>query len=365
MNKRLVQYLTKIYYDISSPVSFSNAQRIYEYVKKESRFKITKKEIENFLDSQEVHTTHIEPRKAKHFYGMTVPHSNYLVQLDSFFFDFDKEHKKRIIMGVDAFSRKAAARAVENLKKENVNKAVQEIIQELKPQRVMWDRGREFNNSLVYSTLRKNNIKYILANPPYKASMVERLARTIKVYLYKAMQFRGDVHWPKLLPKVINTYNNRYHSSIGMTPNQASLTAKEAEVWYRLRGKLWKSQPEPKKYEYELNDSVRIVNQKGPLKKSFYETFSTQVYFISARYAKSNVNRYKLKDANNNPVEDRSFTHNQLKVVNISSQTVYRIEKVIHQKLIRGKLYAYVKWYNYNSSFNTYIPSSDILKLKK
>lgn len=364
MNKKINTYLTKIYYDRRNPASFSSSQRLYNYVKKEGKFQITKKEIQSFLDAQEVHTTHIEPRKAKNFYGMTVPYNNYLVQLDSFYFDFEGEPKKKIILGVDAFSRKGAARAVKSLEKENVNQAVKEIIKELKPQRVQFDRGREYNNSLVYSTLRKNNIKYIIANPPYKASMVERLARTLKLYLYKLMQHRGDVNWSKLLPQVIDTYNNRYHTSIGMTPNQAAKAENEADVWFKVRGKMWKTQPEPKKYEYELNDPVRVVNHKGPLEKSFYETFSGQVFFVSMRYAPNNVNRYKLKDANNNPVQDKSFTYNQLKLVNLSTQSVFRIQKVLHQKLIRGRLYSYVKWYNYDSSFNTYIPSSDILNLK-
>ena len=213
--------------------------------------------------------------------------------------------------------------------------------------------------------MRKNGINYFLANPPYKASMVERLGRTIKGYLYKAMQHKGDVHWSKLLPQVIKTYNNRYHTAIGMTPNQASQKENEADVWFKVRGKMWNAQSKPMKYEFEMNDAVRVVNFKGPLAKSFYETFSTQVYFISVRYSKNNVNRYKLKTEDNRPVEGKSFTHNQLKLVNLTSNTVYRIEKVLHQKLIRGRLYSYVKWYDYDSSFNSYVPSSDILNLKK
>lgn len=363
LSKEIRTYLSKIYYDPSNSASFSSPQRLYDYVRDEGKFEITLKEIQNYLNGEEVYTTHVEPKKAKHFYGMQVPYSKYLVQLDSFYFDFEGEPKKRFILGVDVFSRKAAARAVENLKSETVNRAVREIIAELQPQRLMFDKGREYNNSLVLSTLRDNNIKYIVANQPYKASNVERLGRSIKNLLYKALQSRGISKWSEILPKTIDAYNNRKHRMIGMTPNEAHNKENEAQIWFRTRDRNWKSAPRPHKYKYEINDPCRIVSFDGPLKKSYFQTFSTQVFFISARYSKSNVHRYHLKDAQNNPVENRSFTKEQIKLVNITSDSIYRIERVLHQKIIRGTLYSYVKWVDYPDSFNSYIPSTDVVRL--
>ena len=152
---------------------------------------------------------------------------------------------------------------------------------------------------------------------------------------------------------------------IGMTPNQAHDPENEAEVWFRLRGHNWKTLPKPVKYRFEINDACRIVLFDGPLKKSYFQSYSTQIYFISGRYSKSNVHRYKLKDYQNKPVENRSFTQNQIKLVHVNSETIYRIQEVLHQKVIRGVLHSYVKWVDYPDSYNSYIPSKDIVQLSK
>ena len=357
--------MSKIYHNPSNEASYSSAKRLYDYVKKDAKYDITLKEIEGFLRGEEVHTTHIESKKPKRFYSMQVPYNKYLTQIDSFFFEFEGEPKKRIILGIDAFSRKAAARAVTDLKSQSVDPAVREIINELEPQRIMFDKGREYNNSVVLSTLRDKNIKYIIANPPYKSSMVERLGRSVKNALYKAMSHRGDTEWSKYLPKVIEAYNNRKHRTIGMTPNEASKRANEAKVWFKVRNQQWKHMPKPQVYKLDIGDPCRIKLDEPPLAKAYYETHSTQVYFVSHRYSRNNIHRFRLKDANNIPIQDRSFTYAQLQLVQINSDTLYRIQKILGQKVIRGKLYSLVRWRGYDSNFDTYVANEDILTLQK
>ena len=363
ISKEEEEYLSKIYYDVQHEASFSTPRRLYEFVKKDGKHSITEKEVRQFLTKQEVHTTHKEFRKPKHFYHYVVPFPKYMVELDSFYFDFDGEKKKKFILGVDAFSRKAAAVPVDDLKAKNVNKAVQSIVQELQPQRVRFDGGKEYNSKIVLSTLRDQGIKYMVANPPYKASMVERLGKTVKHSLFKAMQASGTVHWSKLLPKVIKSYNARKHRMLGMSPNEAELDSNTADLWFKFRNRNWKAAPPPTDYKFEIGDPVRIVNDGGPLVKSFFETYSARVLFVSGRYSKANVHRYLLKDHENNPIQKRSFTSNQLVLSHVDDQTVYRIEKVLHRKLIGGELYAYVKWVGYSKRFNSYIPNKDVIDI--
>ena len=364
LTKKAEKYLNNIYYNIEHEASFSTPRKLYEYVKKQGKFKLTEKQIKQFLIKQEVYTTHKEFRKPKHFYKYVVPYPKYLVELDSFYFDFPGEKKKKFILGVDAFSRKATARPVTDLKASSVNTAVKSIVQEMKPQRVRFDGGREYNSKVVLSTLRDKNIKYMIASPPYKAAQVERLGRTIKSMLYKVMQANGSVHWPKLLPRVIKAYNNRTHRMLGMSPNEAERAENTADLWFKFRNRSWKLSPPPSDYKFDIGDPVRVHEGKEVLKKEFYETFSTQVFFVSARYSKANIHRYLLKDHENKPVQNKSFTTNQLVFVEIGKQTVYRIEKILHKRLFKNGLYCYVKWLGYNKSYNSYIPNEDIVDLK-
>ena len=364
ISKEIRTYLYKIYNNISNKASYSSPQRLYDYVKQEGKYNITLNQIQDFLDSQEVYTTHVEKNKAKNFYSMHVPYSKYLTQMDTFFFEFENEPKKRIILGIDAFSRKVAAVAVKNLSASVVKKAVQEIIRVLEPERIMFDKGREFNNSTIMNILKQKNIQHIVANPPYKSSIAERAGRTIKNHLFRAMQARGDTKWSKMLSKSVEAYNNRKHRVIKMSPNDAHKESNEASVWFALRDKAWNEMKPPTDYKFTLNQAVRIKLDEGPLVKSYFEKFSTQIYFVSARYSKSNVHRFNLKDNNNKPVDNRSFTYSQLKRVVINNETVYRIERVLHVKLIRGIPYSYVKWKGYSANFNSYIPTSELIALR-
>ena len=267
---------------------------------------------------------------------------------------------------IDSFSRKMAARATKSLKSRDVNKAIKELVNELKPQRLRFDLGKDYNNKVVLSTLRDKNINYTIANPPYKSSIAERGGKTLKDMLYKAMQHKGDVHWPKYLNKVIKAYNSRTHRMLGMSPNEAHKPKNIDTLWFKFRNQAWKNMPPPANYKYEVNDAVRISEAAAsePLRKDFYQSFSTAIYYISARFSKANVNRYTLKDQQNDPVNNRTFTEQQMHLVKVSKQTVYRIERVLHYKVFQGRVYAYVKWLNYPKKFNTYVPKDDVINLQ-
>lgn len=361
-----LKYLSKIYHNPKHPASYSSVQTLYDFVKRDGKHLLTKADVKHFLESEEVHSTHVKKPRAKKFYSIISPYPSYMIDVDSIYFEFPGEKMRRIIVGIDTFSRRAAARAVKDLKAATVDKALSAIVDELKPERIRFDRGTEYNNSTVASTLKRKGVNYFVASPPHKANYAERFGgRTLKNLLYKVLQHRGDKHWPKYLQQVIDAYNNRQHASLNMTPNEASKRVNTAKLWFRFRSRRYRAMPPPTPYTYDINDAVRISNVAQPLDKAYYETFSGQIYFVSARYTRSNVHRYRLKDYNNEPVANRSFDQKQLQLTHTSGDTLYRVEKVLHEKLFKGKLYSFVKWVGYPSRFNTYIPSSDIVNLEK
>ena len=71
----------------------------------------------------------------------------------------------------------------------------------------------------------------------------------------------------------------------------------------------------------------------------------------------SNVLYYYLKDLNGEKIEV-SFYQQELQKTNFKKDDLYIIEKVL--KATNDK--AYVKWRNYNSSFNSWVNKSDIRK---
>ncbi len=360
-------YLKNIYYDPKHEASFRGIDALYRFVKKDGVYDLDKYTIQSWLRENETYSTHVAKNRPQHWYGITAPNPGYQYDVDTGFFDFgDGEFKKFIVM-VDVFSRKAAARPVKDLKARTVKQALQEMLDELGPVAILRsDRGTEYKNRTVSSMLKRRNIKQVFSFPPYKSAMAEAMIKQIKNRLYKILQSKGRQDWWKYLSKVMQSYNASFHRMLGMSPNQVT-DRNVPELWYKFKHRRMKSMPPYKNYKYGINDPVRVALSRTPMEKVYNELNSTIVYFISHRYSRSHVHRYKLKDMRNK-AQEGSYTENQLELTHVDQQTVWRIEKVIkYAYLGRGrnrKLYALCRWQNMGPRYDSYTLASNLVNLR-
>ena len=84
-----------------------------------------------------------------------------------------------------------------------------------KPEKLRTYEGREFLTSHSISILRRKNIQFYAANNKPKASVVERVNRTLKSKLY--CYFTAD-NSLRYMQDLADSYNNTYHRSIGRAP---------------------------------------------------------------------------------------------------------------------------------------------------
>ena len=356
-------YLKRIYYDPRHKASYGSVKSLYNAAKEEGKVDVTKKDVRQFLESLEVYTTHVSKKRAKYWYSMTVPYPGYLADVDSAVLNVSPNHPKYFIVGVDSFSRKAAAEVVDRLTAKATNSALEKILDKLKVERVRFDKGSEYNNSTVYSTLRRKHVKYIVSTPPYKSSQAEVLIKFLKRKLYMILQKKGEQNWSKYLSQVLESYNAKKHRVLGISPNEVS-KSNVADLWFKFKGKHLKHMPPSTPYKFDLNDSCRIHYSRDGFHKQFEEQNSTMIYFVSSRYTRSNVHRYTLKNQLNEAVRG-SFTENQLQLTrDVGEDTVYRVEKILHYKHINGQLYAYIKWQNYSTKYNSYVVATDVMALR-
>ena len=113
------------------------------------------------------------------------------------------------------------------------------------------DNGKEFYNSKVNQLFDNLNIHLYSTNNEPKAAIAERVIRTLKERiepLLTQQELEGKKKsWLSVLPQVVRDYNTSYHSTIRMTPEQAS---KE------------ESQPELSKLYFELFAKRNRTNQE-------------------------------------------------------------------------------------------------------
>ena len=76
-----------------------------------------------------------------------------------------------------------------------------------------------------------------------KSCVVERWNKTIKTKMWKMFTVNNNtVYWDKI-DKIVNNYNNTWHSSIKMSPVEASKKKNESKVWNNLYSDLIYTKP--------------------------------------------------------------------------------------------------------------------------
>ena len=128
-------------------------------------------------------------------------------------------------MVIDVFSKYGWIEGLNTKKKtESVSKAFDSIFTKSKgkPKMLWTDKGSEFISKGFKDFLDKNRIKLYHTENEEKSSIVERWEKTMKNKMFKMFSVNNNtVYWDKL-DELVDDYNNTRHSSIKMTPLEAS-----------------------------------------------------------------------------------------------------------------------------------------------
>ena len=107
-----------------------------------------------------------------------------------------------------------------------------------KPEKLWIDRGSEFYNKAFKSLLKEYETEFYTTYSDLKALFIERFNRTFLHIIYKPMFINVDGNWVNILNDAFVTYNNNVHSTINLTPVDASYN--------------------PDKIRYSISTSTRI-----------------------------------------------------------------------------------------------------------
>ena len=252
---------------------------------------------------------------------------------------------------IDIFSKFAFVIPLKDKKGINVKNALQKIFKQKKCKFLWTDRGKEFYNKQVQDLLNENNIKlYSTNNSEIKSSVVERFNRTFKNMMYKKFTENNNTIFYNIIDDLVNKYNNKHHSTIKITPIEGSKKINENKI-----KNIYNFDKTTKIGKFKTGDRVRLSLEKNIFEKS-YETNWTEEIFEIYDIKYSNVPYYYyLKDLNGEKIQG-SFYSQELQKTNFKKDDLYIIEKIL--KTSNDK--TYVKWKNYDSSFNSWVNKSDI-----
>ena len=255
------EYLLRKYTDLNSPGAYTGVDKFYRVIRRDKRHKITRKQVKEFLQSQEFYTLMRQVNKKFTRNRVIVPYEGYQVDIDTAFFrDYAKHNSnfKYVIAGIDCFSKLAHTVPVKSLKPAEFVPALEKLLKKFKRiERCRSDPGSEFKNKQTEALFKRLKIKHFFTNnTETKSSIVERFFRTLKRRLYLYLTANNTHKWIDALEKITDAYNNSYHRSIGQSP--ASYTEKdEFDVWKRLYETEMPKEPQTN-FNFKLHDTVRI-----------------------------------------------------------------------------------------------------------
>ncbi|KAK9744508.1 hypothetical protein QE152_g7667 [Popillia japonica] len=217
-----------------------------------------------------------------------------------------------------------------------------------KPSNLQTDAGTEFYNTSFKALMKKYNINHYSTFSTKKASIVERVIRTLKEKNYRTFCLSGSYKWIDILPKIIEDYNNTKHRTIGMKP--AKVTPEHER---QLLSSMYNNIKIQGAQRFRVGDIVRLNKHKTIFEKGYLPNWTTELFKITKANI-TNAATYMLEDMQGKPILG-SFYEQELQKAEHAD--VYLVEKVIKRKDDKH----FVKWLGLPSTQNSWISKNDLL----
>ena len=219
---------------------------------------------------------HKEYRKPKYLLKVKVFNKDDIWSADLINMPHESGYKYALTV-IDLYTRFAWVKPLKNKSGLSVKYAFQEIFQqsERKPKKLFVDKGSEFYNRNVKPLF---DTVYSTENAG-KAVVIERFNRTLKNKLFKKFTEQGNQKWLKILPGIVEEYNNKVHSGIEESPKDASenpdLIRKKTFENNNANSNLQKRNP-----KFKIGDRVRIFKFKNKFEKGYRGYWTKEVFEV-------------------------------------------------------------------------------------
>ena len=340
------------YYHVPAPGSYGGV----------NKFKpkgYTKKEVKQWLQTQDAYTLHKPtrrrfPRRQVVVYG--IDHQWQADLVDVAKIASYNEGYKYLLTCIDVLSRYVWVVPLKDKTGKSLVAAFMSIFKSGRhPIRLQTDKGTEFTNRVFQKFLKDRGIHFFTThNEETKASIVERFNRTLKTKMWKYFTHREVLTYVDVLQDMVDSYNRTVHRTIGLPPADVTW-ANQTVVAKRLYGRSGMSP----KCKFKPGDRVRLVKSKRTFKKGYLPSWTEELFTI-VKCMETRPPVYVVKDDHDEILEGTFYGEELQKV--IKKDDVYKIEEILKKRKKGRRVQYLVKWLGYPSSFNSWIFSSDLQK---
>lgn len=335
--------------------------RLYDDVKKEGKFKVSRAKIKEWLMSQDTYTLHKPVHRNFKRNRVMVGGIDQQWQMD--LADMQSMQKlndgyRYLLVCVDVFSKYAWVIPLKNKTGLSLVEAFKVILSSgRKPEKIMTDQGTEFFNRHFQALMKEQDIELYNTYNETKASIVERLIRTLKTKMWRYFTAKKTMRYIDMLPDLIYSYNHSVHSSIKTKPTDVTVE-NEKKVWHTLYDEH--NDVKNVTYKFKIGDQVRISKIKRKFEKGYLPNFSKEIFTVSKQVPRDPP-VYKLKDYDDEELKGTFYDKELQKV--IKQDDVYEVEKILKKRGRGDNVQYLVKWLGYPTKFNSWVPASEINKI--
>ena len=205
----------------------------------------------------------------------------------------EKQNKgfKYLLTVIDVYSKFAWTYPLKVKTGKQMIALFEKIFRERKPKKLWTDLGTEFINKDFKKFLADNDVELYHTFNEGKAVVIERFNRTLKEKMWRYFTETKNNKYLDILPKLLHNYNNTIHSTIKMTPTEASKEENTKDKIFYVP-QITKENP-----KFKIGDRVRIYKYKKLFAKG-YETNWTNEIFVVSQINETSPITYKIKDLN-------------------------------------------------------------------
>lgn len=363
--------LLRLYEGCKSPHSFGGVEGLLQTARKIDPT-ITKSNVQQFLEKQFSYTLHKNTRKRFLRRKILSPKPGVIASCDLADMSLlasSNDGNKYILIFIDVFSRFAQAQAIKRKDGKTVAAALKNILESgffNKLRRLNSDEGKEFYNKKVSQLLsEKGIILYSTSSREIKASLAERLIRTIKGKIYRYMSHNNTRRYVNVLPDIIDSYNNSSHRSLGnqQTPFQVHQLTNPSII-KRQFDFMFKYNSHSQDYVSSIlpvGRHVRIADEKrnSIFRRGYTVQNTIEIFRIKKIDKSQKPTVYYLEDLQGEDIKGIFYRE---ELVPTQLPEFFHID-VIKSKTVSGRKKYLVRWRGYPDSFNSWIDQDQMIPL--
>ncbi|OOZ36869.1 hypothetical protein BOW52_10520 [Solemya elarraichensis gill symbiont] len=371
------RYLDDLWSNPKHSSAFTGPYKLYQMVKRKDKFKIGLKDIKQYLSNKEGYS--LQKRVQRKFERSHIIVQGIDTQWDADLMDVQNISKFNdgvnfILVMQDIFSRFIFTVPMTHKTASEVSMALKSVFEGgRKPKLLRTDKGKEFQNRLVSALLKREGIHLILTENETKSNFAERSIQKIKNRLYRMFTHEQSYSYLKRLPDITKNINDTPTRPLGDMAPSAVNKVNEDEVRlnaYLIRTKTslgkkqkrntsTKSKKRRKPFKFKLGDRVRITFLRHVFQREYQQKWTGELFIIRDRFRRQDIPLYKLKDFEGEIISGTFYT-SELQKVETDGDTIWKIDKVLKKRKIKGEMKAFVSWQHWPSKFNSWVKESDI-----